>query len=189
MIESNGILGSLMPQALAQGRQLNDNQAQLVKDTLSKYEPNNLTEADAKEIVSSFREAGIRPSKALKEAMSAEGFDAREVIKKAGIRPLKALKEAMMAEGLAAKIVAKKAELQLPSPSNSAGKKEKFNISENQLSELYKLLHKYHNNDSLDADRDSLLNSIQEVLGGIQMIGLKEVTRAHEANQKMTQFV
>jgi len=163
MIESNGILGSLMAQSLAQGRQLTDKQAQLVKDTLSKYEPNNLTEADAKEIVSSFREAGIRPSKALKEAMSAEGFDA--------------------------KIVAKKAELQLPSPSNSAGKKEKFNISENQLSELYKLLHKYHNNDSLDADRDSLLNSIQEVLGGIQMIGLKEVTRAHEANQKMTQFV
>ena len=189
MIESNGILGSLMPQSLAQGRQLTDKQAELVKDTLSKYEPNNLTEADAKEIVSSFREAGIRPSKALKEAMSAEGFDAREVIKKAGIRPLKALKEAMLAEGLAAKIVAKKAELQLPSPSNSAGKKEKFNISENQLSELYKLLHKYHNNDSLDADRDSLLNSIQEVLGGIQMIGLKEVTRAHEANQKMTQFV
>ena len=189
MIESNGILGSLMPQSLAQGRQLTDKQAQLVKDTLSKYEPNNLTEADAKEIVSSFREAGIRPSKALKEAMSAEGFDAREVIKKSGIRPLKALKEAMLAEGLAAKIVAKKAELQLPSPSNSAGKKEKFNISENQLSELYKLLHKYHNNDSLDADRDSLLNSIQEVLGGIQMIGLKEVTRAHEANQKMTQFV
>ena len=189
MIESNGILGSLKPQSLAQGRQLTDKQAQLVKDTLSKYEPNNLNEADAKEIVSSFREAGIRPSKALKEAMSAEGFDAREVIKKAGIRPLKALKEAMLAEGLAAKIVAKKAELQLPSPSNSAGKKEKFNISENQLSELYKLLHKYHNNDSLDADRDSLLNSIQEVLGGIQMIGLKEVTRAHEANQKMTQFV
>ena len=60
MIESNGILGSLKPQSLAQGRHLTDKQAQLVKDTLSKYEPNNLTEADAKEIVSSFREAGIR---------------------------------------------------------------------------------------------------------------------------------
>ena len=57
MIESNGILGSLKPQSLAQGRHLTDKQAQLVKDTLSKYEPNNLTEADAKEIVSSFREA------------------------------------------------------------------------------------------------------------------------------------
>ena len=163
MIESNGILGSLKPQSLAQGRQLTDKQAQLVKDTLSKYEPNNLTEADAKEIVSSFREAGIRPSKALKEAMSAEGFEA--------------------------KMVAKKAELQLPRPSTSSGIKESFNVSENQLSELYKLLHQYHNNDSVDADRNSLLNSIQEVLGGIEMFGLKEVTRTHEANRKMIQSV
>ena len=187
MIESNGILGSLKPQSLAQGRHLTDKQAQLVKDTLSKYEPNNLTEADAKEIVSSFREAGIRPSKALKQAMSIEGFDAREVIKKAGIRPLKALKEVMMAEGLEAKIVAKKAELQLAQPSGSAGIKESFNISENQLSELYKLLHQYHNDDAVDADRNSLLNSIQEVLGGIEMIGLKEITRTREANRKMIQ--
>jgi hypothetical protein len=179
----------LKPQSLAQGRQLTDKQAQLVKDTLSKYEPNNLTEADAKEIVSSFREAGIRPSKALKEAMSAEGFDAREVIKKAGIRPLKALKEVMMAEGLEAKMAAKKAELHLPRPSTSSGIKESFNVSENQLSELYKLLHQYHNNDSVDADRISLLNSIQEVLGGIEMSGLKEVTRTHEANRKMIQSV
>ena len=190
MIESNGILGTLMSQSHAQGRShLTDKQSQLVTDTLSKYDPNNLTEADAKEIVSSFREAGIRPSKALKEAMSAEGFDAREVIKKAGIRPLKALKEAMMAEGLEAKMAAKKAELQLPRPSTSSGIKESFNVSENQLSELYKLLHQYHNNDSVDADRNSLLNSIQEVLGGIEMIGLKEVTRAHENNLKMTQTV
>ena len=190
MIESNGILGTLMSQSHAQGRShLTDKQSQLISDTLSKYDPNKLTEADAKEITSSFREAGIRPSKALKEAISAEGFDAKTLAKKAGIRPSKALKEVMLAEGIDAKIVAKKAGLQRPQISGSAGKKEKFNISENQLSELYKLLHKYHNNDSLDADRDSLLNSIQEVLGGIQMIGLKEVTRAHEANQKMVQTV
>ena len=74
MIESNGILGSLMPKSLAQGRHLTDKQAQHIKDTLSKYEPNNLTEADAKEIVSSFREAGIRPSKALKEECWQKGL-------------------------------------------------------------------------------------------------------------------
>ena len=190
MIESNGILGTLMSQSHAQGRShLTDKQSQLVTDTLSKYDPNNLTEADAKEIVSSFREAGIRPSKALKEAMLAKGFDAKEVVKKAGIRPIKALREAMMAEGLEAKMVAKKAELQLPRSSASSGINESFNVSENQLSELYKLLHQYHNNDSVDADRNSLLNSIQGVLGGIDMIGLKEVTRAHENNQKMIQTV
>jgi len=164
MIESNGILGTLMSQSHAQGRShLTDKQSQLVTETLSKYDPNNLTEADAKEITSSFREAEIRPSKALKEAISAEGFDA--------------------------KIVAKKAGLQHPQISGSAGIKESFNISENQLSELYKLLQQYHSDDSLDADRNSLLNSIQGVLGGIEMIGLKEVTRAHETNQKMIQTV
>ena len=91
MIESNGILGTLMSQSHALGRShLTDKQSQYIKETLSKYDPNNLTKADAKEIVSSFREAGIRPSKALKEAMSAEGFDAKTVAKKAGLRPLQA---------------------------------------------------------------------------------------------------
>jgi Ca2+-binding EF-hand superfamily protein len=160
MIESNGILGTLMSQSHAQGRShLTDKQSQLISDTLSKYDPNNLTKADAKEITSSFREAGIRPSRALKEAILADGLDA--------------------------KIVSKKAELQLPRPSSSVGIKESFNISENQLSELYKLLHQYHSDDSLDADRNSLLNSIQGVLGRIEMLGHKEVTRAHETNQKI----
>jgi Ca2+-binding EF-hand superfamily protein len=160
MIESNGILGTLMSQSHAQGRShLTDKQSQLISDTLSKYDPNNLTKADAKEITSSFREAGIRP--------------------------IRALKEAMLADGLDAKIVSKKAELQLPRPSSSVGIKESFNISENQLSELYKLLHQYHSDDSLDADRNSLLNSIQGVLGRIEMLGHKEVTRAHETNQKI----
>ena len=164
MIESNGILGTLMSQSHTLGRShLTDKQSQHIKETLSKYDPNNLTKADAKEIVSSFREAGIRPSKALKEAMSAEGFDAKTVAKKAG--------------------------LQHPHPSETAEKKKSLNISENQLSELYKLLHQYHNDDSLDKDRNSLLNSIQTVLGGVEMIGLKQVTRAHETNQKMIQTV
>ena len=188
MIESNGILGTLMSQSHAQGRShLTDKQSQLVTDTLSKYDPNNLTEADAKEIASSFRDAGIRPSKALKEAISAEGFDAKTLAKKAGLRPRKALKEAMLAEGLDARIAAKKAELQAPHPSGSAGMKESFNISENQLSELYNLLHQYHSDGSLDAGRNSLLNSIQGVLGGIEMIGLNEVNSANETNLKMIQ--
>ena len=149
-----------MSQSHAQGRShLTDKQYQLISDTLSKYDPNNLTKADAKEITSSFREAGIRPSRALKEAILADGLDA--------------------------KIVSKKAELQLPRPSSSVGIKESFNISENQLSELYKLLHQYHSDDSLDADRNSLLNSIQGVLGRIEILGHKEVTRAHETNQKI----
>jgi len=164
MIESNGILGTLMSQSHTLGRShLTDKQSQHITETLSKYDPNNLTKADAKEIVSSFREAGIRPSKALKEAMSAEGFDAKILTKKGGLQP--------------------------PHPSSTAEKKESLNISENQLSELYKLLQQYHNDDSLNKDRNSLLNSIQGVLGGVEMIGIKEVARAHETNQKMIKTV
>ena len=164
MIESNGILGTLMSQSHTLGRShLTDKQSQHITVTLSKYDPNNLTKADAKEIVSSFREAGIRPSKALKEAMSAEGFDAKILAKKGGLQP--------------------------PHPSSTAEKKESLNISENQLSELYKLLQQYHNDDSLNKDRNSLLNSIQGVLGGVEMIGIKEVARAHETNQKMIKTV
>ena len=164
MIESNGILGTLMSQSHTLGRShLTDKQSQHITETLSKYDPNNLTKADAKEIVSSFREAGIRPSKALKEAMSAEGFDAKILAKKGGLQP--------------------------PHPSSTAEKKESLNISENQLSELYKLLQQYHNDDSLNKDRNSLLNSIQGVLGGVEMIGIKEVARAHETNQKMIKTI
>jgi len=164
MIESNGILGTLMSQSHTLGRShLTDKQSQHITETLSKYDPNNLTKADAKEIVSSFREAGIRPSKALKEAMSAEGFAAKILAKKGGLHP--------------------------PHPSSTAEKKESLNISENQLSELYKLLQQYHNDDSLNKDRNSLLNSIQGVLGGVEMIGIKEVARAHETNQKMIKTV
>ena len=164
MIESNGILGTMMSQSHTLGRShLTDKQSQHITETLSKYDPNNLTKADAKEIVSSFREAGIRPSKALKEAMSAEGFDAKILAKKGGLQP--------------------------PHPSSTAEKKESLNISENQLSELYKLLQQYHNDDSLNKDRNSLLNSIQGVLGGVEMIGIKEVARAHETNQKMIKAV
>ena len=57
--------------------------------------------------MSRLREAGIRPSIALKQAMSREGFDAKEVVKKAGVRPIKALKEAMLAKGIDAQTVAK----------------------------------------------------------------------------------
>lgn len=164
MIESNGILGPLMSQSHTLGRShLTDKQSQHITETLSKYDPNNLTKADAKEIVSSFREAGIRPSKALKEAILAEGLDAKILAKKGGLQP--------------------------PHPSGTAEKKESLNISENQLSELYKLLQQYHNDDSLDKDRNSLLNSIQGVLGSVEMIGIKEVARAHETNQKMIKTV
>ena len=40
--------------------------------------------------------------------MSAEGFDAKTVAKKAGLRPLQGLKQAILAEGLDAKMLTKR---------------------------------------------------------------------------------
>jgi len=51
----------------------------LIEEVLSKYDSSSLSSNDAKEIVQAFQEAGIEPSSALQSAMSASGFDAKEV--------------------------------------------------------------------------------------------------------------
>jgi len=68
---------------------LSDEQKALVTETLSNYDPENLSEDDAKAIVSAFREAGIRPGKDLADAASELGFDLREIGKQAGLEPPK----------------------------------------------------------------------------------------------------
>ena len=67
------------------GRSLSAEQTSIIEDTLSKYDANNLSQSDAQEIVKSFQEAGIAPSKALESAMSASGFDAKQVGDLAGV--------------------------------------------------------------------------------------------------------
>jgi hypothetical protein len=63
-----------------QGSQtLTEDQQQQVEDILSKYDPENLTSDDVKEIFDAFREAGIRPGKGLSEAIEAAGFDDDEI--------------------------------------------------------------------------------------------------------------
>jgi hypothetical protein len=60
-------------------------QQEVINSTLSNLDPDNLTQSDAKNIVATFEEAGIRPSKELESAMSELGFDAREVGDLAGV--------------------------------------------------------------------------------------------------------
>jgi hypothetical protein len=64
---------------------LTDSQLETIGSVLSQYDSENLSEADAQAIVESFQAAGIQPGKALEEAMSAEGFDAKEVGSLAGV--------------------------------------------------------------------------------------------------------
>nr|QXF14413.1 hypothetical protein BCCFPMHH_00016 [uncultured bacterium] len=64
---------------------LTDEQLTLISDTLSELDADSLTEAQAVSIVESFSEAGIAPSKEMEEAISALGFDAKDIGDLAGI--------------------------------------------------------------------------------------------------------
>lgn len=85
MIESVGGVGMSMPPQRMQ-QNLSSDQQLLVEETLAKYDLDNLTEDDAKAIVSAFAEAGIEPGKALEAAMEAAGADAKEVGDLAGVK-------------------------------------------------------------------------------------------------------
>lgn len=62
-----------------QTQSLTDEQKQTIQDILSEYDPDEMTEADAKEIFKAFEEAGVRPSMGMREAIEEAGFDAEEL--------------------------------------------------------------------------------------------------------------
>ena len=60
-------------------------QADAIKGVLSSYDPNNITEADAKTIVKEVRETGVAPGRPLTIVFASQGFDAQQVGNQAGI--------------------------------------------------------------------------------------------------------
>jgi Ca2+-binding EF-hand superfamily protein len=62
-------------------------QADTISSILAEYDASNLSESDAKSIVSAFKEAGIQPSEELVSTMAEAGFDAKEVGTLAGVGP------------------------------------------------------------------------------------------------------
>jgi hypothetical protein len=62
-----------------QQRVLTDDQKSKIADILSQYDPENITEEQAKEIFAKFREAGIQPARGMKEAIEGAGFDAENL--------------------------------------------------------------------------------------------------------------
>jgi len=65
---------------------LTSSQLEIISSVLSNYDSSNLSSEDAFSIVSSFKEAGIKPSESLAKAMESEGFDAKEVGDLAGVK-------------------------------------------------------------------------------------------------------
>lgn len=86
---SSGMQMPPPPPRSSGSQSLTDDQQAQITDILSQYSADELTEDDAKSIVESFSELGITPGKALQEAMSANGFDAKEVGDLAGVGPQK----------------------------------------------------------------------------------------------------
>ena len=82
---------TMMPQQMSGGKgasntsSLTTSQQETISSVLSQYDASNLSESDAQSIVEAFKAAGIQPGQALEEAMSAEGFDAKEVGSLAGV--------------------------------------------------------------------------------------------------------
>ncbi|MCX6082854.1 MAG: hypothetical protein NTW32_25275 [Chloroflexi bacterium] len=72
---------------LGPGRQhrsapLTDAQKTQIQQILSEYDPANVSTTDAKAIFQSFRDAGIKPTRGMKEVIEAAGFDADDLREK-----------------------------------------------------------------------------------------------------------
>jgi hypothetical protein len=81
MVSSIQGMGSMMGMGgmTRQAQSLTDEQKQKIADILSQYDPENVSEEDAKAIFQAFKDAGITPAKGMKEAIEAAGFDAEDL--------------------------------------------------------------------------------------------------------------
>lgn len=75
---SMGGIGSFPPPPPS--RPLTDDQKSLISSTLSQYDPDDLTAEDAKTILDTFREAGIRGGKETRQAIQDAGFDEKKLL-------------------------------------------------------------------------------------------------------------
>lgn len=84
-ISSSNTSYGISSTSLKDSNSLSFTQQQVLEDVLSNYDSDNLSTFDAQEIVSAFKDAQIKPSKSLADAMQSLGFDAQDVASLAGI--------------------------------------------------------------------------------------------------------
>ena len=58
---------------------LTQDQQNKIQTILSQYDPENVSTEDAKAIFQSFKDAGIKPARGMKEVIQAAGFDAEDL--------------------------------------------------------------------------------------------------------------
>lgn len=117
---------------------LSDEQKSLVEETLSNYDAENLSEDDAKAIVETFKEAGIKPGKELADLTSELGFDAKEIGDLAGLEPP-----------------------QGPPPAQPGGEDEQ-SLNTEDLSTLQSIIDDYDLNDLSEEEEEEILNQLED---------------------------
>lgn len=145
MINSiNSNFASAMHQAPRKdnSQSLSQEQQQAIKDTLAKFDVDNLSESDAASIVEAFNQASIQPGAALEAAMAESGFDAKTVGDMAG-----------------------NTQSRPPGPPpGGGGQAGQLNLSDEMMSNLNDLLDEYLGDTLEGGEQESLLAEIKEIL-------------------------
>ncbi len=136
-ISGNLFSSSMQVQQTNSQQSMTQDQRQLIEDTLSKYDAENLTQVDASAIVEAFSAAGIQPGRELAGAMAEFGFDAKSVGDLAGVGGS-----------------------QPPAAQTSP---VTLNISDAMLQQLNELLSDYYSEDLSESDRETTLSAIKEI--------------------------
>ncbi|MDY0250108.1 MAG: hypothetical protein RBR45_08680 [Pseudomonas sp.] len=140
-ISSHAFSSSMQTLQANNQQSITQDQRKIIEDTLAQYDSQSLTQADASSIVEMFKESGIQPGRALADAMTEFGFDAKSVGDLAGVGgPPPGGPEMGANAGPAA-----------------------LNISDSMLQELNELLSEYYSDDLSEESRDATLSAIKEI--------------------------
>jgi hypothetical protein len=140
MVSSIQGMGSMMGMdSMRQTQSLTDEQKQKIADILSQYDPDNVSEDDAKAIFQAFKDAGITPAKGMKEAIESAGFDA---------------------DDLRTKGMPEQGKMPPPPPPSSSDSSKGVNLS--ALQSLQDILSQYDLTDMSDDDKTQLTQQLQQ---------------------------
>ena len=139
MINSIQGMGQMMGASgmMSKGKELTDDQIQTITDILSQYDPDNVSDEDAKAIFQAFEDAGITPAKGMKEAIEAAGFDAEDLRSRG-----------MSEDGM------------MPPPPPPEDANGSINLS--ALQSLQEILNQYDLTNLSDSDQESLLSQLED---------------------------
>lgn len=121
-----------------QAQPLSDEQKSLIEETLSGFDPENLSQEDALSITETFKEAGIQPSPEMADLMAEFDFDAKAVGEQSGMQP--------------------------PPPPSENSDIASMDITDELLQSLNGLINEYYSDSLSDEDKESTLSSIKQIL-------------------------